>query len=362
MSERTIQVGLVGCGFVADIHAQAFSRVSGARVSAVASRNRERARSFAERHGVDRWFTDHRDLLALEDLDLISLAVPNDLHCIMTEEAARAGKHVIIEKPLCMNLAEADRMARAGRETNVHLFYAEELCFAPKYVRVKQLVDSGALGEVTLLKQSERHDGPHADWFWDVDRSGGGVTLDMGCHAVEFFRWILDRRPIRSVYAQMGTQVHAARTRGDDNAILVLEFEGGTTAMAEESWSKPGGMDDRAEVYGTRGVTYADLLRGNSLLTYSAAGYDYAVEKAGATTGWSFTMYEEIWNYGFPQEMQHFVDVLRRGDTPRETVDDGRAVLEAVFAAYASAGTGRKVNLPFETDAARPFDLWGGTG
>ena len=97
---------------------------------------------------------------------------------------------------------------------------------------------------------------------------------------------------------------------------------------------------------------------GNAIDTYSTAGYDYAVEKAGSTPGWSFTIYEEAWNYGFPQEMAHFVDCVQNDKQPLETGEDGRAVLEAIFAAYESAGTGRKVPLPFETDAARPYDLW----
>jgi myo-inositol 2-dehydrogenase / D-chiro-inositol 1-dehydrogenase len=236
--------------------------------------------------------------------------------------------------------------------------YAEELCFAPKYVRLKALVDSGALGTPTLIKQAEKHDGPHAAHFWDVERSGGGVTMDMGCHAIQFFRWLLPGASITSVYAQMSTQVHAARTRGDDNALLVLEFDNGAVCLAEESWTKLGGMDDRAEVYGSQGVAYADLLRGSSIETYSAVGYDYAVEKAGSTVGWSFTMYEEAWNYGFPQEMAHFVECVRTGTAPLMTGEDGRAVLEAIFAAYQSAGTGRKVALPFATDAERPIDHW----
>jgi predicted dehydrogenase len=236
--------------------------------------------------------------------------------------------------------------------------YAEELCFAPKYVRLKRLLDDGALGEPTLLKQLEKHDGPHTPHFWDVDRSGGGVALDMGCHAVEFFRWLLGKRPITSVFAHLDTLVHKEKTRGDDNALLIVEFDGGCVGLAEESWTKLGGMDDRAEVYGSKGVAFADLLRGNSIVTYSAAGYDYAVEKAGSTAGWSFTMYEEAWNYGFPQEMAHFVDCVQSDKPPLETGEDGRAVLEAIFAAYESAGTGRKVPLPFETGAARPYDLW----
>jgi len=273
-------------------------------------------------------------------------------------DAAAAGKHIVMEKPLCLNLAEADQMIAACRRAGVKLMYAEELCFAPKYVRLKQLLDAGALGKPVLLKQSEKHDGPHASHFWDVSRAGGGVTMDMGCHAIEFFRWMLGRPKIKSVYAHMGTYLHMDKTQGDDHAILILEFENGVTAMAEESWTKPGGMDDRAEVHGSQGVAYANLLQGNSILTYSSVGYDYAVEKAGSTVGWSFTIYEEAWNYGFPQEMAHFVDCVKRDRQPEVTGEDGRAVLEAIFAAYESAGSGRKVELPFQTDAQKPYDLW----
>lgn len=236
--------------------------------------------------------------------------------------------------------------------------YAEELCFTPKYVRMKALLDEGALGKPVLLKQSEKHDGPHADHFWDVERSGGGVTMDMGCHAIQFFRWINSNNPIKSVYAQMNTSVHGERTRGDDNALIILEFENGVTALAEESWTKLGGMDDRAEIHGSEGVAYADVLQGNSIQTYSTKGIGYAVEKAGNTVGWSYTMYEETWNYGFPQEFAHFVDCVKNDRTPLVTGEDGKAVLEVIFAAYESAGTGRKVMLPFHTDADKPYKLW----
>jgi predicted dehydrogenase len=249
-------------------------------------------------------------------------------------------------------------MIDACKNAGVKLMYAEELCFAPKYVRAKQLVDEGALGKVYLVKQCEKHFGPHADWFWDVDRSGGGVLLDMGCHGIEFARWILGRPQATSVYAHCATFVHKDKTRGDDNAIVIVEFEGDAMALIEESWARQGGMDDRAEIYGNKGVTYADLLHGSALETYSEVGYGYAVEKAATTQGWTFTMYEEIWNYGFPQEMQHFVDSVRNDTPPAVTGEDGKAVLEIIFAAYASAGQGRKIPLPFATDANRPIDLW----
>jgi len=355
---KAVRVGLVGSQFISAIHAESLQSVSQAEVLAVTSPTPGHAEALAQRFHVPHHLTDYQKLLEMDEVDLVVLGVPNDLHCEFTVRAAAAGKHVVCEKPLCMNLQEADRMIEACRSAGVKLMYAEELCFAPKYVRMKKLLDDGALGQPTLIKQAEKHDGPHAPHFWDVERSGGGVAMDMGCHAIEFFRWMLDKRPIKSVYAQMDTLVHKDKTRGDDNALILLEFDGGCVGLAEESWTKLGGMDDRAEVYGSKGVAYADLLRGNSIHTYSQAGYDYAVEKAGTTTGWSFTIYEEAWNYGFPQEMAHFVDCVAGDKPPKETGDDGRVVLEAIFAAYESARTGRKVPLPFRTDAAKPFDLW----
>jgi len=209
-----------------------------------------------------------------------------------------------------------------------------------------------------MVKQSEKHDGPHSPWFWDVEKSGGGVVFDMGCHAFEFFRWILGKPEVESVYADMGTYVHKEKTRGDDNSLVIVKFADGATCLAEESWAKKGGMDDRAEVYGSEGVAYANLLMGNSILTYSDTGYGYAVEKAGSTKGWSFTIYEEAWNYGFPQEMEHFVDCVKNDKQPMETGEDGRAVLEIIFAAYRSAKTGKKVDMPFKTKASKPIELY----
>jgi len=354
----TVGVGLVGSQFITTIHAEALRSVPQAKVLAVTSPTTGHARDFAAKHGIAQHFTDLDAMLAMDEIDMIVVGAPNFIHCEITLKAAQAGKHVVVEKPLCLNLADADRMIAACDQAGVKLMYAEELCFTPKYVRLKQLLDDGVLGRPVLFKQSEKHDGPHAAHFWDVDRSGGGVTMDMGCHAIQFFRWLNANNPVKSVYAQMNTSVHAARTRGDDNAIIILEFDNGVVALAEESWTKLGGMDDRAEIHGSEGVAYADVLHGNSIPTYSAKGVGYAVEKAGNTVGWSYVMYEEIWNYGFPQEFQHFVDCVLNDRQPLVTGADGKAVLEILFAAYESAGAGRKILLPSPTRADKPCDLW----
>lgn len=355
---KKVGVGLIGSQFISSIHAGAFKSVSEGELLAVMSPTAGHAKAFADKHHIPNHFTDLDEMLSMKEIDMVVIGAPNYLHCEITQKAAEAGKHVVVEKPLCMNLREADIMIDACKQANVKLMYAEELCFTPKYVRLKALLDEGALGKPVIFKQSEKHDGPHADHFWDVNRSGGGVTMDMGCHAFQFFRWLNGNNPVKSVYAQMNTSVHMSKTKGDDNAIIILEFENGVVAIAEESWTKLGGMDDRAEIHGSEGVAYADVLQGNSIQTYSTKGVEYAVEKAGNTVGWSYTMYEENWNYGFPQEFIHFVDCVKNDKQPMVTGEDGKAVLEIIFAAYASAGSGTKIVLPFKTEVDKPYKLW----
>jgi myo-inositol 2-dehydrogenase / D-chiro-inositol 1-dehydrogenase len=354
-----VRVGIVGTGFVGDIHAAAYAMVPDAEVVAVASPTPGKAARFAQERGIPRAFERWQELVALKDVDVVDICAPNYLHAEITLAAAAAGKHVICEKPLCRTLEEADRMIAACRNAGVLLMYAEELCFAPKYVRAKKLVDEGALGRAFLVKQSEEHFGPHMPWFWDVDKSGGGVLLDMGCHSIEYARWVFGKPQVKSVYASMGTYVHQAKTRGEDHSLCIVEYEGGHTGLAENSWAKTGGVDDRCEIYGSEGFTRADLLRGSSLLTYSEVGYGYAVEKAGTTKGYTFTMFEEIWNYGFPQELAHFVRCVQGKEQPIETGEDGRQVLKIICAAYESAGTGRRIDWPYEPQAFdKPIDLW----
>jgi myo-inositol 2-dehydrogenase/D-chiro-inositol 1-dehydrogenase len=244
------------------------------------------------------------------------------------------------------------------KRRGVLLAYAEELFFTPKYVKAKEMADQGAFGKVYLVKQSEKHFGPHADWFWDMDRAGGGALMDLGRHGIAFCYWFLGRPAIKSVYAHLATNVHAAKTKGDDEAICILEFEGGATGMIENSWARRGGMSDRSEIFGEGGVSYADLHMGNALPTYSEYGFGYAVEKAPSTQGWSYPVFEEHWNYGIPQEMRHFARCVRGKETLQATGEDGRVVMQALYAAYASAGLGQKVNMPYQPRSNKPIDEW----
>ncbi len=355
-----VKVGIIGSQFEADIHAESFRIMPDeAEVVAVASPTPGNAEKLAKKYDIPRLFTDYKQMLAEDDIEMVTIAAPNHLHAQMTIDIANAGKHVVCEKPLCMTLEEADLMIETCKQKGVLLMYAEELFFTPKYVKAREMAEQGAFGRVYMVKQCEKHFGPHAPWFWDVDRSGGGVFMDMGCHGIAFCYWFLGRPNIKNVYCQMATHVHTDKTKGEDNSICIIEFANGAVGLIEDSWARRGGMEDRIEVYGEGGVTYADLHMGNALPTYSKYGYGYAVEKAPTTKGWTWPVFEELWNYGFPQEMHHFARCVRGREEPQATAEDGRVVQEVLFAGYQSAGKGHKIELPFRPKGIqKPIDLW----
>lgn len=355
-----VKVGIIGSGFIADIHADSFRMMPDeAEVVAVASPPEYKPEELAKKYNIARVFTDYKKMLAEDDIEMVVIGAPNYLHAQMTVDIANAGKHVVCEKPLCMTLDEADLMIDTCKKKGILLMYAEELFFTPKYVKAKQMADEGAFGKLYMVKQSEKHFGPHAPWFWDVEKSGGGVFMDMGCHGIAFCYWFFGRPKIKSVYCQMATHVHSDKTKGEDDSICIIEFENGGIGLIEDSWARRGGMEDRIEVYGEDGLTYADLHMGNALPTFSEHGYGYAVEKAPSTKGWTYPVFEELWNYGFPQELNHFARCVRGKEEPQSTGEDGRVVQEVLYAGYQSAGIGRKVELPFRPEGVKtPIELW----
>ena len=215
----------------------------------------------------------------------------------------------------------------------------------------------GALGRVYQLRQCEKHSGPHRTGSTTSIASGGGVLMDMGCHALAWFRWMLGGNPqVESVYATMCTVLH----RGDRRARTTSSRLSSSRAASSAS-PRTAGPSRAAWTIASRSTARAasptpTCSPGNAALTYSEAGYGYALEKAGSTRGWTFTVFEEAFNQGYPQELQHFVDCVRRRSTPLVTGEDGRAVLEMIYAAYESAGLGRKVVPAARRGVARPID------
>lgn len=354
---KEIKIGVVGSGFIAGVHCDAIATIAGAEVTAHCDVDAERGQAFSEERRIPKTFQTLAHMLADAPIDGVLLGVPNHLHADLGVMAAEAGKHLIIEKPLCLSLKDADRLIGACEKSGVILGYAEELCFAPKYVRAKEIADEGAVGKVYRVNQVEKHAGPYSPWFWQAETAGGGILMDMGCHSIEWARWMLEKPAVTAVTAIMNTVMHGDKTELEDDVIVHLEFATGQTALLESSWALHGGMDSYSHVFGSEGVIHADLLRGQGLSVHSLSGYgDYA---PGAR-GWTFPDYEWNWNNGYPQEDAHFIECMRTGEIPSENGADGRAVLEIMLACYASAAEGRRIELPYTppADIKVPVDLW----
>jgi predicted dehydrogenase len=191
------------------------------------------------------------------------------------------------------------------------------------------------------VRAREAHSGPHAPHFWDAETAGGGALLDMGCHTVEAARYFFGKEHrVKDVFAWGATLVHQDKTRGEDNAVLLLRLEDGRTSLSEASWTAKGGMELRNEIYGTRGriITDTSATRIRAFIEESAG---YLMEKADAETGWVFPIPDEARVYGYQEEMRHFVECFASGATPRETFVDGYIVNCILDAAYTSMKSGR---------------------
>ncbi len=345
-----LRLGLVGAGFIASVYASAARRVPGLEITAVASPRS--ARAFADRWSVPAAFQDWRQLIAEAPIDAVAIAAPNDLHLPVTLAAAAAGKHVLCEKPLAPGLPAAAEMVEACDRAGVLLICAENLLFAPMYERARTLLRRGEVGQPYLLRQQQGHAGPQADWFWDIGRAGGGALLDIGCHGIALACHQLGALP-EAVAALLARFRHAARTPAEDHAVVHLRYPGGALAVIEASWALPGGAD-LLEVIGSRGRITANLDRAPALELYREQD-----APSSGSPGWQSVMYEEAWQFGFPQELEHFVEAAAGRVAPRFPGRDALRVLEIICAAYQSARLGGAwVPLPFASTAARAIDHW----
>lgn len=343
-SADPVRFGLIGSGWITEQHIAAFAAIDEAHVVAIADVARDRGgrdgrgKALAEKNGVA-YHADYRRMLEDPSIEAVTVSLPNNLHAPVTIEALEADKHAVVEKPLCFTLDEADRIIALAKERKRVVGYAEELCYCPKLVRAKQLVDEGAIGRMFWLEQHEIHGGPYSEWFFTPELAGGGALMDMGCHAIEYARWMFDKAPVVAVTAHMDVYKHGHRGPLDDHVSLHLEFEGGRAAKLIAGWTLEGGMDSRARLQGADGVIDVDLLKGTGMSMYSA-------------NAWSTPDYEWLWQNGYPQEMADFARAIRNGTTPLESAIDGRIVLEIMWAAYVSAAEGRRVELPFVPEPA----------
>jgi len=348
---KKVNVGILGYGFVQSVfHASCYKEIPEANVVAVGGRRKEAADGFAKKWEIKKTYSGDdfiEKLCADPEVEVVDIGLPNFLHKKAAILAAENGKHIICEKPLARNTDEAKAMLNAVEKAGVIHCYAENQVFVPHIIRAKELIEKGAIGDVFWIRSREAHFGPHSAWFWDPELAGGGVLMDMGCHSVEVARYLIDKRPLKA-YAWGAALVH--ETKAEDNSLALVKYEGNRLGQSENSWAAHGGLDLRYEIYGSEGAFFIDPTRETGIKVFTVAPEEkvgYIVEKAEVRKGWMYPIWREHEVYGYLFELQHFLESIVKGKTPRETFRDGYIVNCILDACYESIKSGKWESISF---------------
>jgi predicted dehydrogenase len=389
-----VRIGLVGAGFVATIHAHALRPLAGrATITAVTARRAERAQAFAREHGIPAVAPAFEALLARGDVDAVDLCVPNHLHAEMAVAAARAGKHIICEKPLtgyfgedrpnervgetvprlhmwAQALARARQVLDAVASAGVRLCYAENFVYAPPIEKIRRFIRSSG-GAILDLRAEESHSGSHAAYARRWRTSGGGSLLRMGSHPLgavlhlkAYEGQVRTGSPIRPVWVTAETarltaspafrdQPHRFMVHDwedvEDWSVAVIGFEDDTRATVFATDVSLGGVKNQVHAYLTNAVLYANINPNSSVVAYAPDERilrdEYIAEKVETSAGWQFVSPDEDWMRGYPQEMADFVDAIAGGREPLSGAPLALDVVNVAYAAYASAEAGGRITL-----------------
>jgi len=356
-----VNTAVIGLGAIGKVHAEWYTQIPESNLVAVCDEREEISNKIAAKYGV-KAYTNYEELLDNKEVDSVQVAVPNFLHSKVALAAARAGKHVAVEKPLCKTLADADEMIKTVKKAGVIDFYNENLCFAPSYSLAKDVIDNGGLGDLYLCKAYESNDyvtGSEGEretveksWYLNPVMAGGGMLMSTGCHPIQYVRYVFDRAKALRVNAEIVDSIGMKKPKGmEDFALVTIRFEGDKVGEIHTSSYITGSSDDRAEIYGSRGSIYLDLYRGNEIKVHSHNGYGmlgqsmYSPPK-DADKGWAFLIPNEKYDLGYYHEQRHFLQCVQKGKRPKVNFDDGRATLEIILAAYRSHESGKIIKLP----------------
>jgi predicted dehydrogenase len=392
--EKTeVRVGIVGAGFISARHAACLKRIFGVavRVSGVADTQIERARALAERCGADAT-DDYRRLLDRDDVDVILNTTPTFLHAPVSIDAARAGKHVICEKPftgycgpelpedvgrtvprrdmLGVAVDSARRMVEAARTAGVRLMYAENWVHAPAFAKMKEVI-LASKGAILDLRAEESHGGSHSPfakhWRW----TGGGALLRTGSHP---FGGVIHLKraegmarsgspyTVRSVIADVATLTHLPAYLNspragltvdlddtEDWSVAVLTFSDGTRATIHSTDLCVGGVQNRVEAYLSNGRVECSIQHGKHCTAFAPGPEtfrdSYFAEMVQTNAGWGYPEPEEERAIGYQNEMQNFMEAVAFDRDPITDGELGLETVKAMYAAYVSAEEGRRVDL-----------------
>jgi len=346
--QAPIRVGIVGTGFAAHLHADAIERCRDARLEMVCGI--EKLDEFCRKWPVEKKTDDFNKLCRHPEVDVVSVCTPTFIHRPVVEAAAAAGKQIICEKPLATSLEDARAMVRSAAQAGVFLCYAEDWCFSPILKRVEEIVAEGALGEILYVKAKEVHSGSHSEYAKKIKYCGGGALFHIGCHPINWVRHLIGGEVAQVVGLTTGggegNMVHKDY-EGEDWGVALMSFEGGQQGFVEANYITLGGMDDTVEIYGTKGALKVELTLGSPIHVYSREGYKYSVEKADNQLGWTRPAVDELWQLGYPPEIEYFIGCVRDGREPMMGArgEDGLASMEVAFAAYESSRSGKAVKM-----------------
>ncbi len=331
-------IAIIGCGGIAEAHCQTVLGKDENIKLYMYDVDYNRAEALCKKYNGAGCFKTYDDVLASKDIDVVDICVPHDEHVPVVIKAAEAGKHILSEKPIARNLAEADQILDTVNSAGVRFFVAECYRFYPSAVKAKELIDKGVIGKPFLIQVNSLQFYTPSGWRRDKEKTGGGVFIDRGIHFVNYFRLLGGK--VKTIFATFNHDtIHAME--GEDTATIQATFESGATGQLAVSW----GMRIFTPfawmaVYGSEGTMF-DM--GDGFHVFSVTDPQY--NDNGEPVRLFDTMLEA---HIIPAEMQHFVDRMRDGGEFAVTGEEARADLEIVELAAKSAEKGKAINLTHE--------------
>jgi predicted dehydrogenase len=345
MRNGKLGFGLVGLGMGGETHARELRALPDAALVAVYGRNETKARRFAERFGVPRWYTEYRRLLEDREVDVINVLTPNGLHRDFAVAAAEAGKHVIVEKPIEITLERADDIIRACRRHRVKLSVILQMRFGDAVRRVKRAIDVGSFGRLIMgdvYDKEYRTPAYYADDYWrgTPELEGGGCLMTQSIHVVDLMQWLMG--PPRTVFGRKRTAVHAIGV--EDLVVASVTFANGALGVIESATCTYPAFKSRLEIHGEQGSAIVNGEH-DQLIFWELRG---SPEYVDTPPGFQFKdvsdprmMPEERHR----RQLQDVIDAIRTDRDPAVTGEEARKSLAIVRAIYESAETGREVTL-----------------
>lgn len=344
-TSREIRIALVGCGRISQNHFDAIRKLHGMRLTAVADSDEARARAAGEALGVP-WYGSYAEMLSRADCDAVTICTPSGLHSAQGVAAARAGKHVITEKPMAITLEQADALVQACDAADVRLFVVKQNRLNPSVQLLKRALDKGRFGRIYLANATVRWQRPQeyydsAPWrgTWEFD---GGAFMNQASHYVDLIQWLVG--PVESVMAKTATL--ARRIEAEDAGVAVLKFRNGALGVIEVNvLTYPRNWEGSISIIGERGTVKIGGTAVNRVEHWQFADYDdddKLVEAAGTTP-------PTVYGFGHEAYYRNVLAVLRGDAQPETDGRAGRKSLELILGMYESAKTGRDVPLPLRS-------------